>query len=78
MKESTRVTNQEEMLRRICGEYLEMPGLRLQPEQARRLWGLDAQTCGRLLQALVDRGFLCRRPDGTYGRLTDDPSRQAS
>jgi len=78
MKQSTRVTTQDEMLRRIRGEYLEMPGLRLQPEQARRLWGLDAQTCGHLLQALVDRGFLCRRADGTYGRLTADPSRQAS
>ena len=78
MKQSTRAITQDEMLRRIRGEYLEMPGLRLQPEQARRLWGLDAQTCGHLLQALVDRGFLCRRADGTYGRLTDDPSRQAS
>jgi hypothetical protein len=78
MNQPTRVISQDEMLRRIRGEYLEMPGLRLQPEQARRLWGLDAQTCGHLLQALVDRGFLCRRADGTYGRLTDDPSRQAS
>jgi hypothetical protein len=78
MSESSIVINQDEMLRRICGEYLEMPGLRLQPEQARRLWGLDAQTCSRLLQALVDQGFLCRRADGTYGRLTNDPSRQAS
>ena len=78
MNQSTRVTNQDEMLRRIRGEYLEMPGLRLLPEQARRLWGLDAQTCSHLLQALVDRGFLCRRADGTYGRLTEDPSRQAS
>ena len=78
MNESTRVTTQDEILRRIRGEYLEMPGLRLQPEQARRLWGLDAQTCIHLLQALVDKGFLCRGADGTYGLLTDDPSRQAS
>jgi hypothetical protein len=78
MNEPIRVTTQDEMLRRIRGEYLEMPGLRLQPEQARRLWGLDAQTCCHLLQALVDKGFLCRRADGTYGRLTDDPCRQAS
>jgi DNA-binding IclR family transcriptional regulator len=78
MSESTRVTTQAEMLRRICDEFLEMPGLRLQPEQARRLWGLDAQTCSHLLQALVDEGFLCRRADGTYGRLTNDPARQAS
>ena len=72
------ITTQDEILRRICGEYLEMPGLRLRPEQARRLWGLDAQTCSRLLQALVDSGFLYRGADGTYGRLTAGPSRQAS
>jgi hypothetical protein len=28
-------------LRRVKGEYLEMPGLRLTPAQAQRLWGLD-------------------------------------
>jgi hypothetical protein len=78
MNEPARAITQDEILRRICGEFLEMPGLRLRPEQARRLWGLDAQTCSHLLQALVDSGFLCRRADGTYGRLTDGPSRQAS
>jgi hypothetical protein len=55
-----------------------MPGLRLKREQAQRLWGLDGQTCSELLDALVQRGFLTRLTDGTYGRLTDDPVRRAS
>jgi hypothetical protein len=73
-----RVLPQVDILRRIRGEYLEMPGLRLKPEQAQRLWGLDQQTCFQVLDALVANGFLCRLADGTYGRLTDDPVRQAS
>jgi hypothetical protein len=73
-----RVTPTDDILRRVCGEYLEMPGLRLRPEQAQRLWGLDQQTCSQVLDALVGNGFLCRLGDGTYGRLTTDPVRQAS
>jgi hypothetical protein len=55
-----------------------MPGLRLKREQAQRLWGLDGPTCSELLEALVQRGFLVRLADGTYGRLTNDPVRRAS
>lgn len=72
------VSNHDDILRRVCGEYLEMPGLRLKPEQAQRLWGLDRQTCLQVLDALVGTGFLCRLADGTYGRLTNDPVRHAS
>ncbi len=61
----------DEMLRRICGEYLEMPGLRLKQEQAQRLWGLDHARCVQLLRVLVESGFLCRYPDGGYGRSSD-------
>src|SRR5262245_7291557 len=35
----------ESLLRRIEGEYLEMPGLQLTREQAQRLWVLDCDTC---------------------------------
>jgi len=61
----------DEILRRICGEYLEMPGLRLKQEQAQRLWGLDRARCAQLLRVLVESGFLCRYPDGGYGRSSD-------
>ena len=63
---------QEELLRRIRGEFLEMPGLRLTSVQARRLWGLDIDTCARLLTALVDAKFLCCGSDGRYMRLGDE------
>ena len=61
----------EPLLRRIRGEYLEMPGLRLTRAQAQRLWGLDEGTCTTLLDRLVDRKFLVCAPDGKYMRLTD-------
>jgi hypothetical protein len=60
-----------ELLQRIRGEYLEMPGLRLTPEQARRLWSLDLGTCISLLEALVDLKFLGRTSDGKYFRLSE-------
>jgi hypothetical protein len=59
------------MLRRIRGEFLEMPGLRLTCAQAQRLWGLDEQTCRRVLDRLVAAQFLWRPADGAYARLTD-------
>jgi len=59
----------EEVLRRVQGEFLEMPGLRLTEAQARRLWGLDAASCGALLGALVDARFLFRTRDGAFMRL---------
>ncbi len=58
----------EETLRRVRGEYLEMPGLRLTERQARRLWGLDEVSCALLLQALVDAHFLVRTRDGAFMR----------
>lgn len=61
----------EELIGRIRGEYLEMPGLRLTRPQARRLWGLDEHTSDRLLSMLVERKFLTCAPDGAYVRLTD-------
>jgi len=61
----------EEVVGRIRGEYLEMPGLRLTPEQARRLWRLDQTACEAVLGALVDSRFLTRTPDGAFVRAAD-------
>ena len=61
---------------RIRGEFREMPGLVLTTAQACRLWSLDASTCHSALAQLVDEGFLWRRSDGTYGRLSDTAARQ--
>jgi hypothetical protein len=67
----SRVIVSEQILHRICGEYLEMPGLQLTRPQAQRLWGLDEQTCTWLLESLTEEKFLYKRPDGMYARLTD-------
>ena len=61
--------SREEVLRRVQGEFLEMPGLRLTQPQARRLWGLDAAMCDALLSALVDANFLFRTRDGAFMRV---------
>ena len=59
----------DEVLRRVQGEFLEMPGLRLTTPQARKLWGLDAAQCDALLGALVDAKFLFRTRDGAFMRV---------
>ena len=46
------------LVRRILAEYREMPGLALTPGQAQRLWGCDAETCGRVIELLVRTGQL--------------------
>jgi len=58
----------DDVLRRVQGEYLEMPGLRLTLPQAQRLWGLDRTACDTLLGALVDAKFLFRTRDGAFVR----------
>ncbi len=58
----------EEALQRVQGEFREMPGLRLTPAQAGRLWGLDLVACEALLGALVDAKFLFRTRDGAFMR----------
>ena len=65
--ESTFAT--DDVLSRVKGEFLEMPGLRLTEPQARRLWGLDAASCGALLKALVEAKFLFRTRDGSFMRV---------
>ena len=58
----------DDVLRRVQGEFIEMPGLRLTIAQAQRLWGLDRNACDTLLGALVDAQFLFRTRDGAFVR----------
>ena len=53
-------------LRRARADFLEMPGLRLTPDHARRLWLLDARTCAMVLASLVASGFLSRSKTGAF------------
>lgn len=54
------------LLEIVRGEFLEMPGLRLTRQQARRLWALDPDTCDALLATLEGSGFLRRTREGKY------------
>lgn len=58
------------LIRRVRSEFLEMPGLHLTGPQAQRLWGVDRQTCERLLDALLATRFLCRARNGAFRLAT--------
>ena len=58
----------DDVLQRIQGEFVEMPGLRLTAVQAQRLWGLERDVCDALLGALVDAKFLSQTRDGAFVR----------
>jgi hypothetical protein len=64
-------TLDRELIQRVRGEFLEMPGLRLTFPQAQRLWGLDEETCACVLDTLVVSGFLIREDDEQYARAFD-------
>jgi hypothetical protein len=57
------------LLNRVRGEFIEMPGLRLKIDQAQRLWHLDRAMCESVLTSLVDAKFLGRFDDDLYARL---------
>jgi hypothetical protein len=63
---STKSTLTPQLLTRIRGEFLEMPGLRLTLPQARRLLGLDMLTCSAALAVLEAAGVLATTRDGAF------------
>jgi hypothetical protein len=58
----------EALLSRVCAEFIEMPGLQLTFEQARRLWGLEPNVCRQVIEELVSCGFLRRTASGSVTR----------
>jgi hypothetical protein len=56
------------IVRRVREEFREMPGLRLTPAQATRLWGLERETCHRVIDALVAASFLRWTANGVVTR----------
>jgi hypothetical protein len=53
-----RKAEHDALLRRVRGEYREMPGMRLTIEQAMRLWNIDRKACAFVLNSLVASQFL--------------------
>jgi hypothetical protein len=52
------VVELQAVVERIRGEFNEMPGLRLTPQQAARLWGLEPAACEEILNRLIATSFL--------------------
>lgn len=44
--------------RRVREEFREMPGLRLTPAQATRLWGLEQDVCRQIIDSLIAAAYL--------------------
>ncbi len=65
----------DQLVNQIRGAYLEMPGLHVTRRQAQRLFGLDERTCVRLLDMLVDAGFLRRTRLDSYVRADEGSTR---
>ena len=61
-----RTFKEEALIRRVRGEYREMPGMRLTIEQAMRLWDLDRQVCEKTLNSLIASHFLEVDEHGRY------------
>jgi hypothetical protein len=60
----------EDVLSGLRAEFLEMPGLRLNPEQVQRLCHVESTICQMMLDVLVDEKFLCVKLDGRYAHIT--------
>ena len=58
----------EELLARIRGEFVDMPGLRLTRLQASKLWSLRPDICDRILEFLERDGLLRRADDDIFCR----------
>jgi DNA-binding IclR family transcriptional regulator len=56
------------LIKRLIGEFEEMPGLRLSLAQASRLFGLSEAAAARILAALTEGGTLQRTASDFYMR----------
>ena len=53
-------------MERFRAEFRDMPGLWVTRAEARRLFGVPEDICGRVLDSLVIEGLLVRTADGIY------------
>jgi hypothetical protein len=65
-----------DVLERVRAEYREMPGLKVTPSQARRLFGVEPSMCAALLDALTNEHFLVRTADGQFVQSGRGPKRE--
>lgn len=61
-----RTSRHDHLLRRVRGEYRDMPGMRLTIDQAMRFWMMDWPTCTSIFESLVAARFLEVDNTGRY------------
>jgi hypothetical protein len=64
----------QQLVRRIRAEYVEMPGMKLTIGQVQRLCGIEQPLCKAALESLIQARFLCIKSDGSYVRLEEGRS----
>ena len=67
------VTSRLALINRVRSEFREMPGLRLTPAQAVRLFSLRPDICARVLATLERDGVLTCGIDGRFGARAARP-----
>jgi len=65
------VPRRHALLRRVHGEFEEMPGMSLTLDQAAKLFGLAPEVTSRVLDGLADARVLHRRKDGRFSLRVD-------
>jgi hypothetical protein len=60
-----------ELVERVRGQFLEMPGLQLTARQIQRLCGVETDVCKAVLDTLVNARFLLVKRNRTYARPSD-------
>lgn len=63
----------DELIRRIQGEFHEMPGLRLTLTQACWIWQVDLMTCRSVFAHLLKANVVYKTDDGYYMAVTPMP-----
>ena len=59
----------QDLVIRVQGDFLEIPGLTLTLVDAERRFGVDPTTCDAVLGLLAEANVLTRNGDGAYTRL---------
>jgi hypothetical protein len=54
------------LIDRIRREFTELPGLKLTPAQACRLWHVNEDVCRAAMTSLIGEGFLRQMPSGAF------------
>jgi hypothetical protein len=65
------VSSRRAIVRRVHGEFLEMPGLTLSVAQAARLFSLPSSVCARVFGELIEGHWLRVTIDGQYALLNN-------